>query len=64
MKNTSKTFKTLVLLIGFFMFTSVSFAQLPPGFDDNVDDEPAAPIHSLVIVGLIAGAAYGIKKLK
>ncbi len=64
MKNTSKTFKTFVLLISFFMFTSVSFAQVIPGFPDDVNDEPAAPITSLLIVGLIAGAAYGVKKLK
>lgn len=63
MKTTSKTLKTFVLLISFFLFTSVSFAQIPP-FDDDVDDEPGAPINSLVVVGLIAGAAYGIKKLK
>ncbi|RRO13328.1 hypothetical protein [Flavobacteriaceae bacterium 14752] len=63
MKNTSKTFKTFVLLISFFMFTSESFAQIP-GFPDDVNDEPAAPINSLVIMGLIAGAIYGVKKLK
>ena len=63
MKNTSMTFKTFVLLISFFLVTSISFAQIPP-FDDDVNDEPTAPITSLLIVGLVAGAAYGIKKLK
>ena len=35
------------------------------GFDDDVDDEPAVPIDgSYIIMGLIAGAYFGIKKLK
>ncbi len=36
------------------------------GFDDDVDDsEPAVPIDgSYIVLGLIAGAYFGIRKLK
>ena len=55
------------IILGTFllMLCSVSgYAQLPPPFPggDNVDDQ--APISSLIALGLIAGAAYGIKKMK
>ena len=56
------------IIIGTFllMFCSVrTFAQgFPPDFPggDNVNDQ--APISSLVALGLIAGAVYGIRKMK
>ena len=56
------------IIVGTFllMLCSVSsYAQLPPTFnggDNNINDQ--APISSLIALGLIAGAAYGIKKLK
>lgn len=50
-----------VFTITLLLVLSVTYAQ--PGFYDDVNDE-AAPISSLVVVGLIAGAAYGYKKLK
>ena len=35
------------------------------GFDDDVDDEPAVPIDgSYIVLGLIAGAYFGIRFLK
>ena len=51
----------------FLMLCSLSvFAQGPPSFFDNgtpnVNDQ--APISSLIALGLIAGAVYGIRKLK
>jgi len=47
--------------------TIVGYAQGVPGGtlpnnNDDVNDE--APISSLVVLGLIAGTAFGIKKLK
>ena len=45
---------------------SISAQSLPPVFnggDNNIEDT-AAPISSLVALGLIAGAAYGIKKMR
>ena len=56
------------IIIGTFllMLCSVSsYAQLPPSFggsNNNVEDQ--APISSLVALGLIAGAAYGIRKMR
>ena len=51
-------------LIVFLLFTTLTFAQLP-SFDDSQNDSgTAAPISSLVALGLLAGAAYGIKKMK
>ena len=62
-----KTFKNrtqkLILVISFMLITSASFAQLP-GFNDDVNDSNPAPISSIVALGLIVGAAYGIKKMK
>ena len=61
MKNYNRKY---YLLIAFLLFTTLSFAQLP-GFDDSQNDsQPAAPITSLVALGLLAGAAYGIKKMR
>ena len=60
--------RKLEIIIGTFllMLCSVSsYAQLPPTFnggDNNIEDQ--APISSLVALGLIAGAAYGIKKMR
>ena len=34
------------------------------GFDDNVNDVPAAPIHFLVYAGMLIGAYLGFNKLK
>lgn len=54
-------FKITLLVL---LFTStVTYSQIP-GFGDDVDDQTPAPISSLVLVGLIAGAAYGVKKIK
>ena len=62
MKKTNKL-NQAVLMISFLLITSVSFAQLP-GFDDSQNDSQPAPISSIVALGLIAGAVYGIKKIK
>ena len=62
MKNTSKI-KKAVLVISFLLITSLSSAQLP-GFDDSQNDSQPAPISSIVALGLIVGAAYGVRKIK
>jgi len=62
MKKTNKL-NQAVLMISFLLITSVSFAQLP-GFEPEQNDSQPAPISSIIALGLIAGAAYGIKKLK
>jgi hypothetical protein len=34
------------------------------GFDDNVNDVPAAPIHMLIYLGLAVGGYLGVTKLR
>ncbi len=63
MKNTKKQMQKGILLIGLLLITSTGFAQLP-GFDDSQNDSQPAPISSIVALGLIAGAAYGVKKMR
>lgn len=64
MKKLFTTFSFKVIFIILLLSTSFSYSQIPI-FDDDVDDEnPAAPITSLLVVGLIAGSIYGIKKIK
>ena len=67
MKKLLNNFSFKLIFIALLLSTSLSYSQLdgmggPGGFDDNVNDE--APITSLLIVGLIAGSIYGIKKIK
>jgi hypothetical protein len=60
-------FKVAVFAVVFsaMPLTALAFQGLPPGFDDNVDDEtPAAPISGLVALGLVVGAGYGVKKVR
>lgn len=59
----SENIRKAVLVICFVMITSVGHAQLP-GFDDSQNDTTPAPITSIIIIGLIAGAIYGVKKLE
>ena len=63
MKNTKMNIQKGILLIGLLLITSTGFAQLP-GFDDSQNDAQPAPISSLMVLGLVAGAAYGIKKIR
>ena len=69
MKEYIKSFNIKIIVLMLFLFLGMgAFAQIPlPGTGDgssDVDDETAAPISSLVVVGLLAGAAIGYKKLK
>ena len=62
--NTIKMFKTRVFILVFFLFFTINtIAQVPPPGGGGVNDE-ALPISSFVTIGLIAGAAYGIRKLR
>ena len=63
MKNTKMNIQKGILLIGLLLITSTGFPQLP-GFDDSQNDAQPAPISSLMVLGLVAGAAYGIKKIR
>ena len=63
MKNTKMNIQKGIVLIGLLMITSTGFAQLP-GFDDSQNDAQPTPISSLMVLGLVAGVAYGIKKIR
>ena len=63
MNKTKKQMRKAILLIGLLLISSTSFAQLP-GFDDSQNDSQPAPISSIVALGLLAGAAYGVKKMR
>jgi len=58
-----KRIKKMLLVPGFLLITTTSFGQLP-GFDDSQNDAQPAPISSIVALGLVAGAIYGIRKIK
>ena len=51
------------MVISFLLITSVSFAQLP-GFYDSQNDSQPAPISSILALEFIAGAVYGVRKIK
>lgn len=56
--------KLQISFLFLFFASSLAYAQMP-GFMDDVNDQraPAAPIDSLLAFGLLAGAAYGIRKI-
>ncbi len=62
--------KKVEIIIGTFLLMLCSFRvfaqnNTPPAFNDgNTNVEDTAPISTLVALGLIAGAVYGIKKMK
>jgi len=67
MKSISQSLRKKLFISSLFLILSVSnaSAQIDP-FDPDVDDEtaPQAPIDGFITVGLLAGAALGIRKLK
>lgn len=54
----SKIFSMLVLLL-FLSSSTLTFGQAP-GFDDDVNDEPPAPIDSGILILTIAGLGLGV----
>ena len=59
LSHKSKIVLTLVALV---LITTTMKAQI--GFEDNVDDEVAAPINGLLWLLMIVGGSLGISKLK
>jgi hypothetical protein len=52
----------IVLLM---LFTGLSYGQSDPfDFDDDVGDEPTAPINGFIAVGIVAGVMVGVTYLK
>lgn len=66
MKTGRQKIKKAILVLSVLMITTSGLAQLPPVFDDSMDDTTTttAPISSFVVIGLIAGAIYGVKKIR
>lgn len=66
MRSISKSLKKKIMFASLFLVFSTFQASAQDPFDDNVDDQnaPAAPIDGLIVVGLIAGSVYGIKKIR
>ena len=62
MENRNKI-KRMLIIISLLLMTSTTFAQLP-GFTPEQNDAKPAPISSIVALGLIAGAVYGMRKIK
>ena len=54
--------KIVLTLLALVLITTTMKAQI--GFEDNVDDEVAAPINGLLWLLMIAGGSLGISKLK
>lgn len=66
MKKPSYHIKKSLMLITLLLIVIVAQAQdlSSIGFEDNVDDEVAAPINGLLWLLMIAGGSLGIFKLK
>lgn len=56
-----KRISAITLLIALFLSPAVSFSQ---EFEDDVQDEPNAPIDSLLFAGMVAGTILGYTVLK
>jgi hypothetical protein len=65
MKKLINSPKSIFLVIALIFITSTGYSQIPvPGTGGGPDIEDEAPISSLVLLGLAAGAVFGVKKLK
>lgn len=64
MKNISKSLKKKIVFATLCLLFSAGTVSAQDPFDENVNDEPAAPIDGFLIAGLIAGSAFGISKIR
>lgn len=51
--------KSKILFILILLISNVMFSQT--GFDDDVEDVPAAPIDEWIVLALVAATFYGYK---
>ncbi|HET8810591.1 MAG TPA: hypothetical protein VFM65_10065 [Flavobacteriaceae bacterium] len=68
-KSIYKKFLVIVSLLLVFGFPQQATAQLPPAFEDFMDDDgsgppPGAPINGFVGIALAVGVYFGIRKLR
>lgn len=65
MKNKKQKTSTLLLLLVLCLTVNVAYPQIGiPGGGGNDDVGDEAPISSLILLGLTAGAVFGVKTLK
>lgn len=68
MKKLISSPKKMIIVLSLLFVTSVGYSQLgvpgSPGGGGGEDVQDEAPISSLVVLGLAAGAVFGIRKLK
>ncbi|WP_019039731.1 hypothetical protein [Psychroflexus tropicus] len=62
MKLQKSHYILLGLLLIMLLLSTEASAQLPV-FDDDVGDEPVAPINGLIAMGLAVGGYLGIRKI-
>ncbi|MFO7744263.1 MAG: hypothetical protein R6V36_02640 [Psychroflexus sp.] len=53
-----------IVVVIVLISTEASAQGFPPLFDDDVVDEPVAPIDGLIALGLAVGGYLGIKKVR
>lgn len=61
----SQIFILIIVFTLLFVSQDAFALQLPPGFEDDVNDQPAAPISGglYILISLIIGGIIGGKKL-
>lgn len=65
MKKLLNSPKSIVLVLALLFITSTGYSQFGvPGSGGGDDIQDEAPISSLVLLGLAAGAVFGVRKLK
>jgi hypothetical protein len=64
MKIQNSHYITLILVLLLIFISVEAQAQGLPIFDDDVDDEPVAPINGLIALGFAVGGYLGIRKVK
>jgi len=67
MKLKNSHYIALLIIVALLLVSTTSYGQGlgDIGFtDDDVDDEPVAPINGLIALGLAVGGYLGIKKVR
>ena len=63
-KHITSIKKSIFALTIFMTALTVQPAMAQEEFEEDVDDEPAAPIDDYIIIGLIAGGFLGLTEMQ
>jgi hypothetical protein len=63
-KHMTSIKKSIFAFTIFMTFLTVQPVMAQEEFEEDVDDEPAAPIDDYIIIGLIAGGFLGLTKMQ